>query len=41
MTNEVVASSVMDHWMISIIALIVVCGIGYMAWKKFMKKKND
>ena len=38
MTNEVVTTSVMDHWMISIIALIVVCGIVYMAWKKIMKK---
>jgi len=29
---------IMDHWVAIIIGIVVVCTVGYLVWKKMMKK---
>ena len=29
---------IMDHWIGIVVGLVVVCGVGYMIWKKMKKK---
>jgi hypothetical protein len=30
---------IMDHWVVMIIGIVIVCTVGYLIWKKMMKDK--
>tara|TARA_R100001244_G_scaffold132285_1_gene107895 strand:- start:124 stop:270 length:147 start_codon:yes stop_codon:yes gene_type:complete len=31
-------SGIMDHWVAIIVGIVIVCTVGWMVWKKTMKK---
>ena len=34
-----IGGGIMDHWMAIIIGIVVVCGAGWLVWKKMKKDK--